>query len=953
MSVTLIKEVRAVLLRNILTDFLVLLRSRVFILAVFFSCLGCILIFRLYNLQIVNGEQYLDTFTYRIQKNVESASPRGTIYDRNGVVLAYDERAYNVTIEDDPRLTDNNTRNAMVAALIRIVKKTGNQMSYNLPLEVDDNGEMTFTEGENSILRFKKDVYATEDLSAKQIASSAQDVFLYMRDKLFELGSGYDDQTALQILSARFDIYMKRYAKYQSVTIVSKANDELIAAVRENSDILPGVSITQSYYRVYPESTYFSDITGYIGSISEEELAEYEENGNSDYSMNDNIGKTGIESSLESRLKGKKGSQTLYVNSLGSVLETTDVVEPVRGQDVYLSIDAEFTKKAYKMIEERIAGIILANLTESKVDKDNNEEALIPIQDVYYAFIRNNIINLNHLKSEDATAREKDFYKKYQSYVSSVMNSFSSKIKQNEGNLDKASAGFISMACSMLQEDDVLQISHDNNIYSSWTNGEISFSDLLQKAISENMIQLDKLELSGDYVDSTEIYDALLKYINEKLPEYEGFEKRAYYYMLDDGNITGVEICLLLYDQKILDADNDYEALVNGSLGGYGFLFNKIYNMEITPDMLALEPCSAAFVMTDVKTGKVLCLISYPGYDANRIDDIGYYSYLLGNEAVPLFNHATQQTIAPGSTFKPISATAGLEEKFITGDTYIYDEIEFNRVEPHPFCWNRGGHGALNVAGAIENSCNYFFYELGWMMATKKGDYDDDTGLGYLQKYAKLYGLDRVSGLELPETEPHISDYDAVRSAIGQGTHNYSAAELCRYVTAVATSGTLYDLTVVDRYADAQGNTIEENHAEVIDNLKFSRNTWTLVHDGMYQVCNVSPYYTKMSGLGIELSGKSGTAEESDNEAEHSLFVGYAPSDNPQIAASLIVPNGYGSKNILDLYADLVCEYYGIEVSRNGNNDVLGNTKDGTASPKNPDLPRTANIPASSGANSD
>ena len=944
---------RAVLLRNILTDFLGLLRSRIFILGVFFSFLGCILIFRLYNLQIVNGEQYLDTFTYRIQKNVESASPRGTIYDRNGVVLAYDERSYNVTIEDDPRLTDNATRNSMVAALIRIVQKTGNQMIYDLPLEIDENGVMAFTEGENSILRFKKDVYATEDLSPKETASTAQEVYLYMRDKLFELGDIYDDQTALQILSARFDIYMKRYAKYQAVTIVNNANDELIAAVRENGDILPGVNIAQSYSRVYPESIYFSDLTGYIGSISEEELAQYEETGNTDYSMNDTIGKTGIEYSLESRLKGKKGSQTLYVNSLGSVLETTDVVEPARGQDVYLSIDAEFTKKAYKMIEERIAGIILANLTESKVDKDNNEQALIPIQDVYYAFIKNNILNLNHIKSEEATSREKDFYAKYQSYVSSVMNGFPSKIKQIDKDLDTASVGFISMACSMLQDEDILQISHDSSVYSSWTNGESSFSDLLQYAISENMIRLDKLELSGNYVDSTEIYNALLSYINENLPNFEGFEKKAYYYMLDSDIISGVEICLLLYDQGILEEDNDYQALLSGNLGGYGFLFNKIYNMEITPDMLALEPCSAAFVMTDVKTGKVLCIISYPGYDANRIDDIGYYSYLLGNEAVPLFNHATQQTIAPGSTFKPVSATAGLEEKLITGDTYIYDEIEFDRVDPHPLCWNRGGHGALNVAGAIENSCNYFFYELGWMMSTQKGEYDDDAGLGVLRKYAKLYGLDRVSGLELPETVPHISDYDAVRSAIGQGTHNYSAAELCRYVTAVATSGKLYDLTLVDRYADAQGNTIEENQAEVIDNLKFSKDTWDLVHDGMYQVCNISPYYTKMSGLGIEISGKSGSAEESENEAEHSLFIGYAPSDNPQIAATLIVPNGYGSKNILDLYADLVCEYYGIEVERNGNNDVLGNTKDGTASPKNPDLPRTANLPASSSANSD
>ena len=194
----------------------------------------------------------------------------------------------------------------MVASLIGIVRKTGNQMIYDLPLEIDESGVMAFTEGENSILRFKKDVYATEDLSARQIASSAKDVYLYMRDELFELGDSYDDQTALQILSIRFDIFMKRYAKYQSVTVVSKASDELIAAVRENGDVLPGVSIAQSYSRIYPESTYFSDITGYIGSISEEELAEYEEKGSTDYSMNDNIGKTGIEYYLESRLKGKK-----------------------------------------------------------------------------------------------------------------------------------------------------------------------------------------------------------------------------------------------------------------------------------------------------------------------------------------------------------------------------------------------------------------------------------------------------------------------------------------------------------------------------------------------------------------------------------------------------------------------------------------------------------------------
>ena len=944
---------RPTLLKNLLLDILGVFKSRIFILGIFFAFLCGILLFRIYNLQIVDGAQYLDTFTYRIQKNIESASPRGTIYDRNGIPLAYDERSYTVTIEDDPRLTDNATRNDMVASLIKIIDRTGDQMIYDLPLKIDDNGALQFTEGEDSILRFKKDVYATEDLSARQTRAEAGEVFLYMRNELFELDKSYDDAQALKILSVRFDIFMKRYAKYQSVTIVSKASDALIAAVKENSDILPGVTISQSYSRVYADSLYFSDITGYIGPISEEELAKYEADGNTEYSMNDTVGKTGIESYLEDRLKGKKGSQTLYVNSLGSILETTDVVEPVQGQDVYLSIDAAYSKKAYQMIEERIAGIILANLTDSDVDKSNNKEVLIPAKDAYYAFLKNNIIDLNHIKSEEASAREKSFYNKYTAYVADVLKSFSAKIKEKDDNLDKASIAFISMANSMLEEDELLRVSHDSSAYSSWANGESSFADLIRYAISENLIGLDKLELSGEYVDSAQIYDSVIAYTIKHLPEYEGFEKRAYYYMLATNYISGEEICLLLYDQGYLEEDADYEGLVSGELSAYGFLYDKIYNMEITPDILALEPCSAAFVLTDVKTGKTLSLISYPGFDANKINDIGYYSYLLNNEAVPLFNHATQQTIAPGSTFKPMSATAGLEEGIITGDTYIYDTVEFDRVEPHAFCWSMAGHGSLNVAGAIENSCNVFFYELGWMMATQNGEYNDRDGLAILQKYAKLYGLDRVSGLELPEETPHISDDDAVRSAIGQGTHNYSAAELNRYITAVATSGTLYDLTLIDRFTDSDGNTIEENEAEVLDHLSFKKNTWDLIHEGMYLVCNESPYYTKMSGLGITLAGKSGTAEESENEAEHSLFVGYAPYDNPEVCGTLIIPNGYGSHNILDLYADLICEYYGIEVERTADRDVIRNSKDSPSEEQKEEEARHANLPPSSGTNSD
>ncbi len=97
--------------------------------------------------------------------------------------------------------------------------------------------------------------------------------------------------------------------------------------------------------------------------------------------------------------------------------------------------------------------------------------------------------------------------------------------------------------------------------------------------------------------------------------------------------------------------------LLSGSLSAKNFMYNKIYNLEITPDMLALPPCSGSFVLTDINTGKVKALVSYPGYDANQINNVSYYASLINNSSSPLYNRATQQTLAPGSLlnrFQPL-----------------------------------------------------------------------------------------------------------------------------------------------------------------------------------------------------------------------------------------------------------------------------------------------------------
>ena len=135
----------------------------------------------------------------------------------------------------------------------------------------------------------------------------------------------------------------------------------------ENNDVLEGVSIVEDTIRKYVDSIYFSHIIGYTGKVSKEDLTELQKSDPShEYDLNDTVGKLGIEKSLESELQGTKGSETIFVNSMGKVTETTDYVEPVAGNDVYLTLDKDLQIAAYRILEERLAGILCTNIINAK-----------------------------------------------------------------------------------------------------------------------------------------------------------------------------------------------------------------------------------------------------------------------------------------------------------------------------------------------------------------------------------------------------------------------------------------------------------------------------------------------------------------------------------------------------------------------------------------------------------
>ena len=165
----------------------------------------------------------------------------------------------------------------------------------------------------------------------------------------------------------------------------------------------------------------------------------------------------------------------------------------------------------------------------------------------------------------------------------------------------------------------------------------------------------------------------------------------------------------------------------------------------------------------------------------------------------------------------------------------------------------------MNVVQSLQHSCNVFYYQLGYNMGIdSNGNYDSDLGTDKLRKYAAMYGLDRKSGVEIPEAAPQISDEYSIQSAIGQGTNNFTVSQLNRYVTAVANSGTVYDLTLIDKTTDAAGNLIKDYSAEVDSTMdEINSSTWDLIHQGMEQMVASSTTFT---GLDFSMAGKTGTA---------------------------------------------------------------------------------------------
>ena len=905
--------------------------SRLVLLGFGYMGLLCIMIFRLYHLQIINGESYQKNYLQKTEKTVAIPATRGNIFDANGKLLAYNRLSYNVTIKDSGEYRKALQRNQMYYRLIQILNAHGETVTGRLEIGLNENNEFYYTSvNEEARKRFLRDFYGLKRVSeltgdgGKYPSEISAEELLNKRFLSYKLNLLTDEEgkpvtlsnlEKLELVNIRYTIGLTAYRSYESTTVVTHVKDETRVDILENQAKLLGVNCEQTTERVYNDAVPFSSLIGYVGKMPDEQLKELREK-NPDYTLSDTIGRTGIEEYMEQDLHGKKGSRTMYVDNVGHVMEVESETEPVAGNDVYLSIDRDLQVGIYHQLEQHLAGIVAAKLVNE--DNPNTETTdstarLIPVKDAYYQLIGNNVLSLDHMKGDSASETERYIAERLSAYSESSLAAMREQLMNasplNMAELPNDQRAFLYFMYTSLTAADSGVISKEKidsnkDYYARWKADSISLREFLQDGIKDGWVNTTAIKGIKKYAGAEEVYEALVNSSLESLKTDPDFEKLLCQYMIRNNLVGGRELCLALYDQGVLEPDPAAQAelAAGGPAYAYSFFVRLVSELKITPAQLALDPCTAGCVVTDVTTGKVKALVSYPGYDNNRLTntmDAKYYNRLVKDESLPLYNNATQARKAPGSTFKPITAIAALEENVVGLNDTVNCTGIYDAITPPLRCWiYPGRHGVQNIVAGIRNSCNVFFADLGHRLATNpQGEYDPALGIARLNKYATMFGLDQKSGVEIIENDPMISDQSPERSAIGQGTNSFANVQLSRYVTALANRGTVFDLSVLDRVTDWQGEAIRSYDPNVIRTMEVKPENWDAVQQGMRGVVESGSASRIFKGFEVNIAGKTGTAQESKTRANHAFFISFGPYESPKLAVTVNIPYGYTSAN--------------------------------------------------------
>lgn len=351
-----------------------------------------------------------------------------------------------------------------------------------------------------------------------------------------------------------------------------------------------------------------------------------------------------------------------------------------------------------------------------------------------------------------------------------------------------------------------------------------------------------------------------------------------------------------------------------------------------------IDTKSGSVVVMKVDTGEILAMASYPDFEPQKFVggiSTADWSEYRDNENKPLINRAIQSQYAPGSIFKMVTATAGLETGAITLKEKIRDTGIYKYSDDYqPVCWiytnSHRGHGYLDVTGAIKNSCNYYFYELGTRI-----------GIDTLSKYAKQFGLGGKTGIELPsesagtlaskETKARYTTTtwqggETLSAAIGQSYNSFTPLQIAKYIATLVNSGEQVNPTIIKTIINADGTEVSKKEIKEFSNkklgitndqnqeiLKIQPENLSAILEGMRSVTSETggTAYSVFRNFNIEVGGKTGSAQAANDEV-NAWFAGFAPFDDPEVVVVAMIEKGAHGSYTAEMVRDILAEYFGV-----------------------------------------
>ncbi len=335
----------------------------------------------------------------------------------------------------------------------------------------------------------------------------------------------------------------------------------------------------------------------------------------------------------------------------------------------------------------------------------------------------------------------------------------------------------------------------------------------------------------------------------------------------------------------------------------------------------AFSGYEGSIVIMEPNSGDILALVSNPGFNPNMF--LGsltrrQLNYLLRSNKKPLFNRSVQAQYAPGSVFKIITVIAALEEGVVSAkDKFVCEgEYKVGKQERIFRCWKKEGHGKVNMIDAIAKSCDIYFYQLGLLL-----------GVGNLPRYAREFGLGKITGVDLLGEKAGIVpdrawkkkvlgegwwDGDTLNMAIGQGYLWVTPLQMANLLSTVANEGNLFSPRLVKKIVSRKGELIKEFKPQLMKKIDLKPDTWELLNKGLRRTITKgtgqAAYISKLS-----IAGKTGTSQNPQGE-DHAWFAGFCPLNKPELAFVVFVEHGgHGGVVAAPIAREILVRYYGLK----------------------------------------